>query len=133
MKKRPYKLNLQTPLGECEAAADTMPALVEITPRGLFGGLIKRGSCQEGKLDIVARDLWASFLECCKADRKAQHTKLSRSNCELDLMKCYLQDMTIEETVEWLEINREVSSSSSAIGRYWSVLRQIGPEFKARL
>lgn len=61
MKNRLYNLQLQTPQGECKAAADTMPGLVEITPRGLFGDLLERPEKKpEDRLDMVARELWAA-------------------------------------------------------------------------
>ncbi|MBC8378191.1 MAG: hypothetical protein H8E62_03365 [Planctomycetes bacterium] len=133
MKKRPYNLQLQTPVGECAAAADTMAGLVEITPRGLFGESERTTGPQGNKLDIVSRELWQAFLEC-RADKGAiQHTKVKRAGCEFDLMKCYLEGMTIEESIEWIGSHKGETFSHSAIGRYWKVLNKIGPDFIARL
>jgi len=133
MKKRPYKLQLQTPLGECEAAADTMPGLVEITPRGLFGEALDSTKTDLDKLDIVSRDLWAAFLETLKNKRRVYKSSIRKENCELDLMRCYLQGFSVEGTADYLSGISGSPISHSAVGRYWKVLNNIGPNFIARL
>lgn len=133
-KKRLYNLQLQTPLGECEAAADTMPGLVEITPRGLLGEAIEPTKLNPyDNMDIVSRDLWTAFLEYAKGCQRSRHSNISRAGCELGLMRCYLQNKTVEETVLFLKDSYGLETSKSAVGRYWKVLNEIGPDFKARL
>ena len=132
--KKSYSLNLTTPGGKCAAEADTMKDLVEkITPRGLFGETGQATGPQGSRLDIVSRELWQAFLECRTDKGAVQHTKVKRAGCELDLMRCYLEGKTIEESIEWIELHKGETFSHSAIGRYWKVLNKIGPDFMARL
>jgi len=49
---------------------------------------------------------------------------------EVDIIRCYLSDMTISGTVDWLRVNKGFTTSLSAIGRYWSSLRRLGIEQK---
>lgn len=133
MKKRPYNLQMQTPLGECEAAADTMQGLVEITPRGLFGDVLRPPEKKpEDTLDLVSRDLFAAFLERQK-DQRVTHTTISKAGCELDLVRCFLRGLGIDETADYLCESSGEKISRSAVGRYWKELGKIGMDFKARL
>ncbi|MDH4203527.1 MAG: hypothetical protein OEV87_11630 [Phycisphaerae bacterium] len=133
MKKRPYNLRLQTPVGECEAAADTMAGLVEITPRGILGESERTTGPQESKLDVVSRELWTAFLERQKNKKRVQPSLISKAGCELDLMRCYLQGISIEEAADFLSELSGQKISHSAVGRYWRELNKIGMDFKARL
>ncbi len=131
---KPYSLNLTTPGGKCAAEADTMKGLVEITPRGLLGeSAEKAGQSGDQRLDDIARALLAVFLNTSKGKLKITHTKISKARCEIDLMKCYLLDMTVDEALDWIQENKGVQTSKSAVGRYWKALKDIGPAFKARL
>jgi hypothetical protein len=132
MGKRPYKLNLKTPSGECSACAETLDGLVEVSPLSLRVGEqdVKTDS---QKMEQAARALYAKYLEARKNKGRTPPTNIWRAGCELDLIRCYLSGTTIPEAVEWLKKNKNVSTSRSAIGRYWQLLNTISGDFKALL
>lgn len=58
--------------------------------------------------------------------RRRNHTSTSNADVKVDVVKCYLQNMTIQQIVEWLEVNKKKSMSKSAIGRLCTRLFRSG-------
>jgi hypothetical protein len=56
----------------------------------------------------------------------SQRTAASAGDVEADLVRCYLQGMRIDETVQWLGDEKGFRATKSAVGRYWKVLRRLG-------
>ena len=129
-----YLLNLVTPGGRCEVQADTMRDLSELVPCGLLGQTYPNtGPEEKDSLEAVAKSLLIKFLEDHKQKGSFGRSDIARAGFELDLVKCYLQDLTIEHTLKWLKDNRGFVSSKSSVGRYWTVLNKIGHEYKAMI
>jgi hypothetical protein len=54
-----------------------------------------------------------------KMDNRSD-TLIFRAGRDIDLARCYLARMTVEEAVKWLKKERDFKTSISAVGRYWS-------------
>lgn len=123
---RDYKFNFSIPGGTCKASASSPDELAMLLPAGIVNGLQPKEQQESPCLESVARDalelLRSHMLE---VRGRVGHTVLSRAGLELDLIKCYLQGMTIGESVNWLENNCAFEGSKSAVGRYWKYLREI--------
>ena len=78
---------------------------------------------KDTNIDSAAKQALAAYHI---ARRRRSHTSLNRAGVELDVIKCYLQDMTIAQIVKWLEVNKNVAISSSSIGRFCTTLFRLG-------
>ncbi len=59
-------------------------------------------------------------------------TPISRAGIEPDIIRCYLEKMTIDETVAHIKDNCDFEVSSSAVGRYWERFRELSLHTKFR-
>lgn len=77
-------------------------------------------------LDVKAQEA----LELYRSKRKPgrYHSRVATAGLELDVIKCYLQGMTLAQTLEWLKQNRQFIGSDTALGRYWRNFRTLGIE-----
>ena len=60
--RRPYKLNLKTPVAECTVCAETLNGLIEVSPLSLRGGE-QAVETENQKLEKTARALWVKYLK----------------------------------------------------------------------
>jgi hypothetical protein len=58
--------------------------------------------------------------------RRRYHSSISKAGVELDVAKCYLQNMTIHQIVKWIKVNKKVTVSKSAVGRFCKRLLNSG-------
>ena len=56
------------------------------------------------------------------------HSPMADAGLEVDVAKCYLQGMTIKQTVFWLKKEKDFKASKTAIGRYWVKFAQANSE-----
>jgi len=77
-------------------------------------------------LDIKAQKVLEIYR--LKINRGRCHSRLATAGLELDVIKCYLQGMTLAQTLEWLKQNRQFIGSDTALGRYWRNFRTLGIE-----
>ncbi len=59
-----------------------------------------------------------------KGDNRC-HSPINKAGFDIDVAKCYLQKMTITETVSWLSEKKGFRTSKTAIGRYWVRFAQV--------
>ncbi len=71
----------------------------------------------------VLESLRAHLLE---TRARVVHTVVSDACLELALIKCYLRGFTILQAVDWLKSEHGFECSTSAVGRYWKHLGDIG-------
>lgn len=123
-----YKFNFTTPGGSCKASADSPEGLAFFVPAGVVNSL------QPGPDKPEQRDLESVGIEVLESLRahlletrsRVIHTVVSEAGLELALIKCYLRGLTILQAVDWLKSEHDFECSSSAVGRYWKHLHDIG-------
>ncbi|MBW8017140.1 MAG: hypothetical protein FVQ82_13220 [Planctomycetes bacterium] len=140
-----YRLTFKTPYGCYQIEADSAARLILLSSpkttmmvETLIGsesefalGLAIRevlrpcdGSEEEDyNLDIAAKEALAIYYKNKgKPARHSHGSTIYGAGVELDLIKCYLQDMTAKQIIEWLKNNRSFDTNSSTVGRYTRLL-----------
>lgn len=77
-------------------------------------------------IDMVARRVLKVFEAYFRHRKRLYRSRLSTVGLELDLVKCFLRGLTINETIKWLKAHKNFRISKSAVGRYWEVFCRIG-------
>jgi len=122
-----YRFLIETPEISCDVHSNNFNSFLCM----VFEQLSKLMNSQKNQpfvdsLDIKAQDtleLYRSKIKCGQC-----RSRVTRAGLELDVIKCYLQGMTIAQTCEWLKQNRQFISSDAALGRYWRNFRTLGIE-----
>lgn len=110
-----YRLIYETPQGNCSVEADNRSEFETMIPRRVDEMLaIPKRLRAMGLNEAAATILEIYGRQYCHR----VHSSVTKAGAELDLIKCYLQGITIKEIVKWLRANKQVSLSKSAVGRY---------------
>ncbi len=125
---REYKFKFTTPGGSCQASAGSPEELAFFVPAGVINGLQpKADDPQQRDLESVAIEVLESLrAHLLETRTRSIHTVVSDAGLELALIKCYLRGLTICQAVGWLKSEHGFECSTSAVGRYWKHLRDIG-------
>lgn len=114
-----YWLIYETPQGRCHVEADTADAFENMVSAKLTRILGPQKRLEGLSLDNAAKEtlrIYRAKFNYCRIHQSK--TSLAKAGVELDVIKCYLRDMTIMQTVEWIQKNRAIKISKSAVGRY---------------
>jgi len=121
-----YQLVFVSPRGECRAEGDSMDDLEAVVSERIASMLMPQNRLEGMSLDEAAEAVHTMYMN--RAQNRRSHrgqTRLSRTRAELDAVRCYLADMTLDETVQWLKRNRDLSISRSSVGRFFVALRRL--------
>lgn len=122
-----YSLTIKTPQGESVFEGDRWDILSHLIS-GEIARLVAAGiNANPGSdLDVVARNVLKVFKAYYRHRKRLHRSRLSAVGLELELAKCYLRGLSINETVKWLKAKKNFRVSMTAIGRYWEVFSRIG-------
>lgn len=123
-----YRFLIETPEISCDVHTNKFSEFLGM----VFEQLAKAVNSKENQtfvsdLDIKAQEVLELYRS--KIKRGRHHSRVATAGLELDIIKCYLQGMTLAQTLEWLKQNRQFIGSDSALGRYWRNFRTLGIEF----
>ena len=120
MKEKPLKYNLtiQTNFGRCCVAADNWQLLLNIVDP--YSTLDK----DHVDINAAARQAQIKYHQSHKHENH-QSPIAKDSNLEIEVISYYLKGWGTIETTEWLN-KKGHAVSKSAIGRYWTRLRNAG-------
>ena len=121
-KKRKYSIAYNSPLGRCQADADSLNELIGAM-QAAYAALTE--SCLD--MDFETSASYILSLYYCERTKSNNRSisPIAEAGNELDLIKCYLRGFTIADTVDWLRIEKQFKTSMSSVGRYWTVLGQL--------
>lgn len=78
-------------------------------------------------LDKVAKEALKAYEDSLSKGKHSRHlTSMARASVELDVIRCYLQGMTVAGIIEWLRRNKKVTISKSPVGRFCTALFRLG-------
>ena len=111
-----------TPEGTQHFEADTWGCLV-----GMLSSLIAVAEIAEipGDLNGAAKAVLVMYRQYFWYASNRQRSQIAKAGMELDLIKCYLRDLTVAQTVRWFEENTGFKTSESAVERYWLRFRSL--------
>lgn len=113
-----YRFLIETPEISCDVHTNNFSNFLCMVFEQLVKAVNSKGNQPfVGDLDVKAKESLELYRS--KIKRGRCHSRVATAGLELDVIKCYLQGMTIAQTLEWLKKNRQFIGSDSAIGRYW--------------
>jgi hypothetical protein len=122
-----YRFLIETPEISCDVHTDKFSNFLCMVLEQLVKAVNSKGNQTfVSDLDVKAEEaleLYRSKVKCGH-----HHSRVTTTGLELDVIKCYLQGMTLAQTLEWLKQNRQFVGSDSALGRYWQKFRMLGIE-----
>jgi len=144
-----YRLSLNTPYGGYQiegvsaahlillSSSETtgiIESLIGSKSKLAFGMAVREslrpcnaGNGKDFNLDVAAREaLETYYASKPKPTRRYHGTTISRAGLELDLVKCYLRNMTVKQTIEWLKKNKDFDTNKSVVSRYTTALWKFG-------
>jgi len=127
-----YRVTITTPFGHGEVEADTWENLLELLPTRIAGALVcTKTPEQRIGIDEASRLVLGAYKRKYKFPGNSR-PRLEIAGFELDVVKCYLKKMTIQQTVSWLKHWHNYSTSKTAVGRYFTRLNnvEIAEKFK---
>ena len=119
-----YQLIIKTPEGGNLIEADTWEELIRVASIGLV--LTKSPVNPDPRTASLEQLSDYAHRKYLIRRHKRYKTRISLQGHERAVIECYIQGMTIKETVFWLRTNKGFKTSMTAIGRYWTVLRNLG-------
>lgn len=125
---RKYRLEYESPHGKCRAEADSLVELVGMVSERVAMMITPEISIEGLGLDDAAKEVLRVYKMLCKTRNKRRYraTSLAQAGVELDVIRCYLQNMTIDNIIEWLNLHKKTSLSKSAVGRFCTALFRLG-------
>jgi len=117
-----YCCTVTTPQGSQSFEADTWDCLVSMLSR-----LITATETMEGRddLDSTAQAMVDAYNATFNSQRDVQGSRIKRAGFEIDIARCYLLGLTLEQTVAILKQEKGFKTSHTAIGRYWCKFRPL--------
>jgi len=111
-----------TPQGIQGFEADTWGCLV-----GMLSRLITAAETMEGQGDLesTAQAVVDAYNATFKSQKDIQGSRIKRAGLEIDIARCYLLGLTLEQTVAMLRQEKGFKTSHTAIGRYWCKFRPL--------
>jgi len=128
-----YRFLIETPEISCDVHTDKFSNFLCMVFEQLAKAVNFKGNQTfVGDLDVKAQEVLELYGS--KIKRGPCHSRVAIAGLELDVIKCYLQGMTLAQTLKWLKQNRRFTGSDSALGRYWQKFRMLGiePNYNSR-
>lgn len=121
-----YELKVKIPTGSVEAHADDLESLALLAPSGISTRIVPQAACREAfDLETAAHELLVAYRGR-RMLSNSQGSRISEAGLDTDLIKCYLRNMTIAETIKWLREEKKFKTSRSAVGRHWRDFKKLG-------
>ena len=121
-----YSFTYTTPEGKVAAEADTGAALQRIITAKVIRVLDVQNLVWSMSPERAAKEALKIYRVTTGHSRaRRSRTSLAAAGVEEDVIKCYLQGMTIVQIVEWLRDNRGVTCSMSSVGRFCAAMRKL--------
>ena len=122
-----YRFLIETPEISCDVHTNKFNDFLCMVFEQLAKAVNSKGNQTFVKdLDVKAQEALELYRSKIKRGRCRSH--VATAGLELDVIKCYLQGMTLAQTLEWLKQNRQFIGSDTALGRYWRNFRTLGIE-----
>jgi len=117
-----YYCTVTTPQGSQSFEADTWGCLV-----GMLSRLIAAVETMGGQDDLesTAQAMVDAYNTTFKSQKDIQGSRIKRSGLEIDIARCYLLGLTMDQTVAMLKQERGFNTSDTAVGRYWCKFRSL--------
>ena len=124
---KPYKIIYESPEGSIRAEAESFNALKGAVSFKLLM-MLSVESLLEGLSIEEAATRALTILDKSRNRHRRYNgnTKISQAGFDIEIIRCYLQNMNHGETVEWFKQNRNFQTSKSAVHRYYASLRCAG-------
>lgn len=124
---RQYSLIYETPFGAIRAEADTLRQLRSIVSEELAAMLMPVNELASMSLDDAAKRVLRLYRNP-RGDRKLHNdrTRIAQEGVELDVIRYYLQDMTLAAIMKRVMQSKNVSISESSVWRFCRSLRLLG-------
>jgi hypothetical protein len=124
---RQYSLIYETPFGAIRAEADTLRQLRSIVSEELAAMLMPVNELASMSLDDAAKRVLRLYRNP-RGDRKLHNdrTRIAQEGVELDVIRYYLQDMTLAGIMKRVMQSKNVSISESSVWRFCRSLRLLG-------
>ncbi len=124
-----YCLSIATPQGTNVFKGNQWDSLSRLVSGDITRLVAARASDNQGEdLDTMAGEVLKVFKAYYSYPKRWCRSRIAVEGLELDLVKCFLQGLTISETVKWFKTHKGFKTSKTAVGRYWEVLHRIGIE-----
>ena len=122
-----YSLIYETPVGAIHAEADTLLQLRGLVRDQIAAMLMPVNELGNMSLDAAAKRV-LSLYRNPRGDRKLHNdrTRIAQEGVELDVIRYYLQDMTLAGIMERVMQSKNVSISESSVWRFCRSLRLLG-------
>lgn len=119
--EKPFKycLTVETSSGRCQIATESWPLLVELLDPYAYT------DTQGQNIYNIAKRAQIAYHKSFKHANMTSPIARNR-DLEIQVIACYLRGWDIKKTVAWLFNEKHHKVSKSAIGRYWTRLRNIG-------
>lgn len=123
----PYSITILTPQGKSVFEGDRWDILSYLVS-GEIARIVASGINANlgSNIEVTARKVLKVFKAYYRHRKRLHRSRLSAVGLELDLVKCFLRGLTINETVNWLKANKGFRISTTAVGRYWEVFSRLG-------
>lgn len=130
-----YAFSYVTPDGEMNATAKTKEALLGLIPADVRGLPVAALPVQVDPLDEAASNVYKEYVSRFGHSRGPSGSGISRASREIkiEVIKCYLREMTIEDVTGHLADCFGYNASTSAIGRFYKNLGEINADAIAGL
>ncbi len=125
---KPYQLHIQTPHGSSQIEADNWDDLTLLVPAEIATIITSQTSLDPAvRLDAAARAVLKVYRKRCSRNKKTglNESTVAKAGLELDVIKLYLQRFTIDQAVTWIKNTHDITTSNSALGRYWCELNSL--------
>jgi hypothetical protein len=122
-----YRFLIETPEISCDISTNSFSSFLCTVFEQLAKAVNSKGNqIFVSDLDVRAQEVLEFYRS--KIKRGRCHSRVATAGLELNVIKCYLQGMTLTQTLEWLKQNRQFVGSDSALGRYWRNFHALGIE-----
>lgn len=110
-----YCCMFTTPQGSQSFEADTWGCLVGMLSR-LIAAETKEGQCD---LESTAKAMVEAYNAAKNYQRNVLGSRIKQAGLVIDVARCYLLGLTLDQTVALLKQEKGLKTSSSAVLRFW--------------
>ncbi len=124
MPKNKYKCELTVGNKTATITAASLSEFLYLLITELFkpGTFADQGESDDFEASILVKQYYIKFVN---VHSNRRHSPMAAAGLEIDLARCYLNNMSLEQTVEWLKKERGFETSITAVGRYWTRFVQL--------
>jgi len=122
-----YNIRLEVRGKTSEFGADSVTELLLFMATELFSLDLQTSPANvKNNVDTAAKKLIDEYYQhFVNANNNRSRSPITCAGLEVDLARCYLARMAIDEVVNWLKRERNFKTSQTAVGRYWTRFAQL--------